>query len=127
MAGDATLPYRWHASAVTTLADLAPFTVADLDEARSRLTRLAQIWSLRLRALDAERLDRQEEDAWTLRQVAFHLGDTFYSDAVGDLTSPRPEPVASEAGLYSSCTERDSKQNSFPSGSPRTTQLASGP
>lgn len=95
LAGESSLPDHWHASAITTPADLAPFTVADLDEARSRLTRLVQIWSMRLRAMDAERLDRQEGAAWTLRQVAFHLGDTFYADAVGDLTTPRPEPVAS--------------------------------
>jgi hypothetical protein len=89
LAGQAPLPDRWHASASTTPADLAPFTPEDLDEARSRLTRLAQIWSLRLRALDEERLDRIEGDAWTLRQVAFHLDSTFYADAVGDL-GPRP-------------------------------------
>ncbi|SCG64497.1 hypothetical protein [Micromonospora humi] len=88
LAGRSPLPDHWHASAITTPADLAPFTPEDLDEARSRLTRLAQIWSLRLRALDDERLDRVEGGAWTLRQVAFHLGDTFYADAVGDLTTP---------------------------------------
>jgi len=37
------LPGHWHASAITTAADLAPFTSEDLDEARSRLTRLAQV------------------------------------------------------------------------------------
>ena len=90
VAGQPTLPDHWHASAVTTPADLAPFTREDLDEARSRLTRLAQIWSLRLRALDDERLDRVEGDAWTLREVARHLGSTYYADAVGTL-SPRAE------------------------------------
>jgi hypothetical protein len=49
---------------------------------------LAQIWSLRLRALNDDRLDRVEGDAWTLRQVAFHLDNTFYADAVGNLMSP---------------------------------------
>ena len=89
LAGQVPLPDDWHASAATTPADLAPFTSDDLDEARSRLTRLAQIWSLRLRALDDERLDRAEGDSWTLRQVAFHLDNTFYADAVGSLASPR--------------------------------------
>ena len=89
LAGQSPLPDHWHASAITTPADLAPFTPEDLDEARSRLTRLVQIWSLRLRALDDERLDRVEGDAWTLRQVAFHLDNTFYADAVGDLISQR--------------------------------------
>ncbi|WP_203839162.1 hypothetical protein [Winogradskya humida] len=89
VAGQTPLADHWHASAITTPADLAPFTSEDLDEARSRLTRLAQIWSVRLRALDDERLDRVEGDAWTLRQVAFHLEDTFYADAVGDLSRGR--------------------------------------
>lgn len=93
LAGHPTLPDHWHASATTTPADLAPFTTEDLDEARSRLTRLAQIWSLQLNALDDERLDRQEGDARTLRQIAFHLGSTFYADSVGDLTSPPNQPV----------------------------------
>ncbi|HEX6681676.1 MAG TPA: hypothetical protein VF062_02735 [Candidatus Limnocylindrales bacterium] len=86
LAGQLPIADRWHASMITTPADLAPFTREDLDEARSRLTRLAQIWTLRLRALDDERLDRREGDAWTLRQIAFHLGSTFYADAVGDLS-----------------------------------------
>lgn len=90
LAGHSPLPDHWHASAMTTPADLAPFTREDLDEARSRLARLALIWSLRLRSLDHERLDRVEGDAWTLRQVAFHLDNTFYADAVGNL-SPRQE------------------------------------
>lgn len=85
VAGQQPIPDHWHASAITTAADLALFTPEDLDEARSRLTRLTQIWSLRLGAIDAERLDRAEGDAWTLRQVAYHLGSTFYADAVGAL------------------------------------------
>ncbi|GIG89278.1 hypothetical protein [Plantactinospora endophytica] len=93
LAGQSPLPDHWHASAITTSADLAPFTREDLDEARSRLTRLAQIWSVRLRSLDDERLDRVEGDAWTLRQLAFHLGSTYYADAVGDLGTDHPPPL----------------------------------
>src|SRR5512138_1788532 len=52
LAGLPCLPDHWHASAVTTPADLAPFTAEDLDEARSRLTRLAQVWTVRLAAVD---------------------------------------------------------------------------
>jgi len=88
LAGCPSLPDHWHASAITTPADLAPFTSEDLDEASSRLTRLAQIWSLRLRGLDDEQLDRVEPGAWTLRQIAFHLDSTFYADSVGDLRPP---------------------------------------
>jgi hypothetical protein len=87
LAGQPALPDQWHASAITTSADLAPFTAEDLDEARSRLTRLAQIWSLRLRAVSGDRLDRIEGSAWTLREVAAHLNSTFYADSVGDLKS----------------------------------------
>src|SRR5262245_15147626 len=89
LAGQSPLPDHWHGSAITTQADLAPFTHQDLDEARSRLTRLAQIWSLRLRALDDERLDRAEGDAWTLRQVAFHLDNPSSADAVVHLAAER--------------------------------------
>ncbi|HEY4315546.1 MAG TPA: hypothetical protein VGO19_08595 [Actinomycetes bacterium] len=88
LAGQATEPDRWHGSMVTTPADLAPFTADDLDEAVSRLRRLAQLWELRLRSESAGRMDQAEDDAWTLRQVAFHVaGSDFYADAVGDLSA----------------------------------------
>ncbi|MGW2565097.1 hypothetical protein [Streptomyces sp. NPDC001537] len=45
------------ASALTAEADLAPFTPADLDEARSRLTRLLRIWANRLDSLSGDQLD----------------------------------------------------------------------
>ncbi|MEV6343752.1 hypothetical protein [Actinoplanes sp. NPDC051851] len=85
LAGLPTFPDHWHASAITTPADLAPFTERDLEEARSRLTRLAQIWSARLGTLDDARLDLVEGDAWTLREVALHVADDYYADAVGSL------------------------------------------
>jgi hypothetical protein len=88
LAGQPTQPDNWHGSMVTTPADLAPFTADDLDEARSRLRRLAQLWELRLRSQPAERMDQAEGDAWTLRQVAFHVaGSDFYADAVGHLSA----------------------------------------
>ncbi len=43
LAGRPTEPDGWHGSMVTTPGDLAAFTVDDLDEARSRLLRLALI------------------------------------------------------------------------------------
>jgi hypothetical protein len=86
LAGIPTIPDRWHASAVTTPADLAPFGSTDRDEAHSRLSRLAQLWRLRLGSLDAVRLDRRDGDAWTIREVAFHVAESaYYADAVGDL------------------------------------------
>jgi hypothetical protein len=87
LAGQSAEPDRWHASMVTTQADLAAFTADDLDEARSRLRRLALIWDVRLRSLTDRQLDEAAGDAWTLRQVAFHVaGSDYYSDAVGMLS-----------------------------------------
>jgi hypothetical protein len=86
LAGMASLPDRWHASAITTAADLAPFTREDLDEAESRLLRLAQVWSIRLGSLSDEDLDKAGDATWTLREIAFHLEEsTYYAEAVGSL------------------------------------------
>jgi hypothetical protein len=86
LAGRPTEPDRWHASAITTAADLAAFTADDLDEARSRLRRLALIWDVRLRSLHARQLDEQTPGAWTFRQLAFHVAESgFYADSVGTL------------------------------------------
>jgi hypothetical protein len=48
---------------ITTTADMAPLTTENLDEAGSRLTRLAQVWALHLRTLDAGQRDRRDVDA----------------------------------------------------------------
>jgi hypothetical protein len=86
LAGRPTEPDHWHASAITTPADLAAFTPDDLDEARSRLRRLALIWDVRLRSLSEQQLNERAGDAWTLRQVAFHVAESaFYADSVGVL------------------------------------------
>ncbi|MFE2106173.1 hypothetical protein ACFXAF_09915 [Kitasatospora sp. NPDC059463] len=86
LAGEPTRPDHWHASATTTPADLAPFTAADLDEARSRLTRLARIWAVRLGALTPEQLDHSPGTGWSFRQLAFHAAESaYYANAVGDL------------------------------------------
>jgi hypothetical protein len=86
IAGRQTEPDAWHASAITSAADLALFTQEDLDEALSRLRRLSLIWDVRIRALHAKELDAPRGDAWTLRQVAFHVAESaFYADAVGSL------------------------------------------
>lgn len=86
LAGRPTEPDHWHASAITTPADLAAFTQHDLDEARSRLRRLALIWDVRLRSLSSRQLDEDAGTAWTLRQVAVHVAESaFYADSVGVL------------------------------------------
>ncbi|MBU6532450.1 hypothetical protein HZS56_15240 [Streptomyces sp. A108] len=87
LAGRETQPDHWHASATTTAADRAPFTAEDLDEARSRLTRLARIWADRLAALTGEQLDHSPGDGWTFRELALHVTESaYYADAVGDLS-----------------------------------------
>jgi hypothetical protein len=86
LGGHETIPDGWHASAITTPADLTPFTEQDLDEARSRLTRLAQIWTIRLNALTPDQLDHSPAEGWTIRQITAHLaGSVYYADSVGKL------------------------------------------
>ncbi|WP_020574897.1 hypothetical protein [Actinopolymorpha alba] len=86
LVGELPQPDHWHASAITTEADLAPFTQVDLDEARSRLTRLARTWTNRLNALTPQQLDQSPGPGWTFRQLAFHLsGSVYYADAIGTL------------------------------------------
>jgi hypothetical protein len=81
--GIETIPDRWHASSVTTSADMAPFGAADLDEARSRLSRLALMWSLLLDGLTPAQLDDSPGEGWTFRQIAFHVAESdYYADAV---------------------------------------------
>ena len=87
LAGEEPQPDHWHASAMTTEADLAPFTPQDLDEARSRLTRLARIWANRLDALTDDQLDHSPGEGWSFRELALHLKEsTYYADSVGGLS-----------------------------------------
>jgi hypothetical protein len=86
LAGVDPLPDSWHGSMVTTAADLTPFEQHDVDEARGRLTRLAQLWRLRLADVPSGELDRAEGDTYTPREMAFcAVGSTYYADAIGEL------------------------------------------
>jgi hypothetical protein len=87
LAGQPTVPDRWHGRMATTDADFARFTEIDLDEATSRLTRLAACYKARLTGLDADHLDaRPADNVWTLREVVHHVANvTYYARAVGDL------------------------------------------
>jgi hypothetical protein len=89
-AGLPTLPDRWHGRRVTVDADFARFTEIDLDEATSRLTRLAVCYRALLDGLDAQALDaRPEDQAWTLREIAHHVANvTYYAGCVGRLDRP---------------------------------------
>jgi len=88
--GQPGLPDGWHGSYMTTPADMAPFTAEDLEEAESRLSRLAQIWQIRLSGLTPEQLDASDHGAWSIREIAFHLTESiFYAEAVGVLEPSR--------------------------------------
>jgi hypothetical protein len=85
-AGAEPIPDTWHGRTVTTAADRAPFTEADLNEARNRLRRLAQVYALRLRGLETGALDAPRGQAWTIRQVVEHVaGVVWYAEQVGRL------------------------------------------
>jgi hypothetical protein len=92
LAGAKSIPDTWHGRTVTLATDWAPFTEADLNEARNRLGRLGQIYALRLRSLDDEALDASRGQAWTIRQIVEHVaGVTWYAEQVGRLRAPHAE------------------------------------
>jgi hypothetical protein len=87
IAGLPTLPDRWHGRMITTDADFARFTEIDLDEATSRLNRLAACYQAILQGRDAAVLDeRPAEQVWTVREVVHHVSHvTAYADTIGRL------------------------------------------
>ena len=92
LAGAEPIPDTWHGRTVTLATEWAPFTEADLNEARNRLGRLGQIYSLRLHSLDGDTLDAPRGQAWTIRQIVEHVaGVTWYAEQVGRLRAPRAE------------------------------------
>lgn len=86
IAGVESPPDRWHASAITTPGDLARFEVEDVNEARSRLERLALLWRLALNGVPAAALDHAEGGAYTPREIAFCAVESAeYADALGKM------------------------------------------
>jgi len=75
----------WHGRMMTTDADFARFSEIDVDEATTRLRRLAACYLAVLYDRDAAILDaRPGEALWTLRQVVHHGSNvTAYADMVG--------------------------------------------
>ena len=58
----------------------------DLDEAISRLSRLRELWTIRLRGLEREALDEMVDGEWSIREIAFHVTESaYYADAIGSL------------------------------------------
>ena len=87
IAGRESNKESWQASRITTPADMAPFTVEDLDEARSRLRRLALMWRTSLASVPAGGMDHAEGDEYTPREMAFHTVESLdYATFVGDLS-----------------------------------------
>ena len=88
LAGAEPIPDTWHGRTVTLASDWAPFTEADLNEARNRLGRLGQLYALRLRSLDDETLDAPRGQAWTIRRIVEHVARvTWYAEQVGDMAA----------------------------------------
>jgi hypothetical protein len=85
LAGLPAPPDRWHGRRITVDSDLARFSEVDLDEATSRLTRLAACYRARLHGLDDATLDAVPDDGWSLRQIVAHVaGITWYAEALSD-------------------------------------------
>jgi hypothetical protein len=84
LAGAEAMPDEWHGRTVTLASDLAPFTGPDLDEARSRLRRLARCYLLRYAAAGPAAWDAPRGEAWTLREIAEHVAEvSYYAEQVG--------------------------------------------
>jgi hypothetical protein len=75
------IPDQWHGRTLTLDSDWAHFTEADLDEATSRLRRLALCYQARLSTVDLAEIDRESTDGWTIRQVVHHVSNvTYYAE-----------------------------------------------
>jgi hypothetical protein len=86
LAGAEPVPDEWHGRVVTLDADWSRFTELDLDEARSRLTRLARCYLLRYETAGPQAWDEPRSPAWTLREIAGHVaGVRYYAEQVGRL------------------------------------------
>jgi hypothetical protein len=87
LAGVPTLPDHWHGRTLTLDGDWARFTEPDLDEATSRLGRLAGYYANRIGGLAAVTLDHAPDpEVWTIRQVVHHVANVrYYAAQVGRL------------------------------------------
>jgi hypothetical protein len=86
LGGARPMPDKWHGRFVTLDSDYQPVTQADLDEARSRLRRLARTYLLRYEAAGPAEWDAPRGKAWTLRQIATHVACVDgYAEEVGRL------------------------------------------
>lgn len=89
LAGLPTIPDRWHGRRLTLDSDWARFTEADLDEATSRLSRLALCYRARLTVLDPAAIDAPGPNgSWTIRQIVHHVSNvTYYAERLTESPS----------------------------------------
>ena len=92
VAGRDGRPDRWHASLVTLASDWAPFTEGDLEEARERLGRLADLYTYRLEGLGPQSWDEPRGSEWTIRRIVEHVATPWYAEQVGDLRASSGAP-----------------------------------
>lgn len=78
LSGVASVPDTWHGRRATLDGDWARFTELELDEARSRLTRYAQLYRLRISCLTPEELDSDRNGSWTVRRIVSHVSGIDY-------------------------------------------------
>ena len=87
--GTESLPDHWHHSAYTTAADLAPMSGEDLNEARERLKRLAELWTIALDSIPEEALDAPTAGRMTIRELASHTaGSIVYANVLATWQQP---------------------------------------
>jgi hypothetical protein len=70
---------EWRGSFVTLASDWAPFTEADLNEARPCLRRLADLYVQRLSAAGIDEWDKPRDPHWTVRRITEHVGKSWHA------------------------------------------------
>jgi hypothetical protein len=93
LAGGRPFEDTWRGRMVTVPADWAPFTEMDLDEASSRLRRLARVYATRLESAGPDQWDADRGDDWTLRRHAEHCARslTWYAAQPSGRDVPMPD------------------------------------
>jgi hypothetical protein len=105
LAKRATVPDQWHGRMATTDADFARFTEIDLDEATSRLTRIAACYQARLSTVADTDLDAVPDDGgWTLRQLLHHVA---HVNVYADMLTPDHQPPDARQKITEDLTQAE--------------------
>jgi hypothetical protein len=83
LCGAEPLSDGWHGSLVTFDSDWARFSEADLNEARQRLWRIAQLYELRLSSMTDDDWSRSRDPEWSIKAIVGHVADPWYAEQVG--------------------------------------------